>query len=270
MDLLPSRGSVVPFLEAVESKNQLLAVWSALVTERQGVVGVDDGVGRMWADSPFAFWNTVTLTDADISGSALKDRLGRAADFMRGREQFGYLWVFEDLIAPDAREDLLPSAAAAGLELAFTGWGMAGDLDIPEPAHPDLEIRRVRTEEDLLAYGEINGHAYGMPVEVGRAAVPGSRLWLDAYAYIAYRGGRPVSCAATVAGPDSLFLALVATLPGEMRRGYGEAVTRKAIHEGIRHTGHHRVVLHATEAGRPVYERIGCTPNSPIRFFQLS
>lgn len=258
------------FLEAVESKNQLLAVWGALIAERQGVVDVDDGVARMWADSTFAFWNTVTLSEADISAVAVKDRLGRAADFMRGREQSGYLWVFEDLIAPEAREGLVGNAAAAGLELAFTGHGMAGDLDVPEPDHPELEIRRVRTEEDLLAYGELNRHAYGMPVEAGRAAVAGSRLWLDSYAYIGYRDGRPVSCAATVAGPDSLFLALVATLPGEMRRGYGEAVTRKAIHEGIRRTGHRRVVLHATEAGRPVYERIGCTTNSPIHFFQLS
>jgi hypothetical protein len=34
--------------------------------------------------------------------------------------------------------------------------------------------------------------------------------------------------------------------------------------------GHHRVVLHTTEAGRPVYERIGCTTNSPIHFFHLA
>lgn len=261
---------MLSFLEAVESKNQLIAVWSALIAEKRGDVGVSDGVARMWADSPFGFWNTATLTEADLTGAALKDRLTRAADYMRGRSQAGYLWVFEDLIVPEARAGLGPAAAEAGLELAFTGHGMAGDLDLPAPSHPDLEIRRVRTEDDLIAYGELNGHAYGMPVEAGRVAVAGSKLWLDAYAFLACRDGRPVACAATLPGPDSIFLALVATLPGETRRGYGEAVSRAAIHEGIRQTGHRRVVLHATEAGRPVYERIGCTTNSPIHFFHLA
>ncbi|MET7339107.1 GNAT family N-acetyltransferase [Nonomuraea sp. NPDC005650] len=258
------------FLEAVESKNQLIAVWSRLTGEQGGIVDLDDGVHRMWVDSPFGFWNTVTLTDADIPAEALKDQLGRAADFMRGRTRAGYLWIFEDLLTPDAQRELLPAAAAAGLELAFSGRGMAGDIDIPDVTHPELEIRRVQSEDDLIAYGEINAYAYGMPPGAGRVAVAGSRLWRDAFAYIGYRDGRPVTCAATVAGPDSLFLALVATLPDQMRRGYGEAVTRKAIHQSIAQTGHHRVVLHATEVGRPVYERIGCTTNSPIHFFHLA
>ncbi len=38
-------------------------------------------------------------------------------------------------------------------------------------------------------------------------------------------------------------------------RGYGEAVTRKAIYEGIGQTGHRRVVLHATPAGAGQAER---------------
>jgi hypothetical protein len=148
---------------------------------------------------------------------------------------------------------------------------MAGDLSIPEPHHPELEFRRVETGDELAVYGEINALAYGMLPEVGRNALADSQLWRrDAYAYIGYRDGRPVTCAATIGGDDSIFLALVATLPGEMRRGYGEAVTRKAIHEGIKQTGHRRVVLHATPAGQPVYERIGCHANTPIHFFHLA
>ena len=76
--------------------------------------------------------------------------------------------------------------------------------------------------------------------------------------------------AATGENDNALFLALVATMPNDMRRGFGEAVTRKAIHEGIRRTGRRHVVLHATPAGRPVYERIGYRTNSPIHFIQLT
>jgi hypothetical protein len=255
---------------AVESRDHLLTTWADLVRDRGGRVSTADGLGLLWADSTFGFWNTVTLTGTDIAADALGERLSRAASFMRGRSRPGYLWIFEELLSPQARAGLLASAAGAGLGLAFSGRGMAGELSLPEPRHPDLEFRRVETEEDLATYGELNARAYGMPPEVGRAALAGSALWRrDAYAYLALRDGVAVSCAATIGGEDAVFLALVATAPGEMRRGYGEAVTRKAIHEGIEQTGCRRVVLHATQAGQPVYERIGCRPNTPIHFFQL-
>ncbi|WP_239342227.1 GNAT family N-acetyltransferase [Frankia sp. CiP3] len=257
--------------DAVESRDHLITIWTGLVLDRGGQVSTDDGVSRMWADSTFMFWNTVTLTGVDISADALRDQLSRAASFMRGRSQAGYLWLFEDVLSPQARQELFGRAAEAGLELAFSGRGMAGDLSIPEPHHPELTFRRVETDDDLVAYGEINALAYGMPPEAGRTALAGSTLWRrDAYAYIGYRDGRPVACAATIGGPDSIFLALVATVPGEMRRGYGEAVTRKAIYEGITQTGQRRVVLHATQAGQPVYERIGYHANTPVYFFQLA
>ncbi|MFI6505751.1 GNAT family N-acetyltransferase [Nonomuraea typhae] len=267
---------------ALESKDHLITVWTALVSDRGGQVDTDDGVCRMWADSTFGFWNTVTLTGTDIQADALSDQLSRAASFMRTRSQAGYMWIFEDLLSGQAKEELFSRAAEPGLELAFSGRGMAGDLTLSEPRHPELEFRRVETDEHLADYGEINALAYGMPPEVGRDALAGSALWRgdgpssvsgkrsDVHAYLGYRDGRAVTCAATVAGPDSIFLALVATLPAETRKGYGEAVTRKAIHEGLKHTGHRRLVLHATQAGQPVYERIGCQANTPIHFLQLA
>jgi hypothetical protein len=261
---------VLPCADAVESNDHLITIWTALVLDRGGHVSTDGSVRRMWADSTFGFWNTVTLTGVDTSPGALSDRLSRAASFMRGRSRAGYLWLFEDLLSQQARQELFRRADDAGLELAFSGRGMAGDLSIPEPHHAELEFRRVATDDELAAYGEINALAYGMSPEVGRDALADSKLWRDAYAYIGYRDGRPVTCAATIGGDDSIFLALVATMPGEMRRGYGEAVTRKAIYEGMKQTGHRRVVLHATSAGQPVYERIGCQANTPVHFFQLA
>lgn len=257
--------------DAIESRDHLIDVWGRLVLDRCGEVSTDEGVSRMWAESTFGFWNTVTLTGAGISADDLGAQLSRAASFMRSRSQAGYLWVFEDLLGPPAKQELSRRAEAVGLELAFSGHGMAGELSIPEPLHPELEFRRVETDDELAAYGTINALAYGMPPEAGRNAFADSAVWRhDAYAYIGYRDGRPVTCAATIGSEHSIFLALVATLPGEMRRGYGEAVTRKAIHEGIKQTGHRRVVLHATQPGQPVYERIGCRANTPIHFFQLS
>lgn len=83
------------------------------------------------------------------------------------------------------------------------------------------------------------------------------------------RDGTPVACAATVGTQGRLFVVLVATDPGQQRRDYGEAVTRKALYEGAHATGLTRATLHATAAGAPVYPRIGFEPNSPMRFYAL-
>jgi GNAT superfamily N-acetyltransferase len=148
---------------------------------------------------------------------------------------------------------------------------MAGDLlPLPEPAHPELTFVRVTTDEHLRAYADLNSRAYGFPLEDGRDGLGGSALWKErVYAYLALRGGVPVSCAATVEAEGRLFVVLVATDPDFERRGYGEAVTRKALYEGGRATGLTRATLHATAAGAPVYPRIGFVPNSPIRFYAL-
>ncbi|MEU8540760.1 GNAT family N-acetyltransferase [Streptomyces sp. NPDC048717] len=259
--------------DAVESMEQLSVGWRTLVLDRDADADVRDlpGVAVRWADSRFAFWNCVTLTDPDTGAAQLEQRLSQAAEIMRTKKHPGFLWVFEDLIADGARGSLSAAAEQAGLAHAFPGTGMAGDLlPLPEPGHPDLTFVRVSTDEQLQAYADINSRAYGFPLEDGRDGLVGSALWKNGvYAYLGLRDGVPVTCAATVEAQGRLFVVLVATDPAWERHGYGEAVTRKALYEGGRATGLTRATLHATEAGAPVYPRIGFQPNSPIHFFSL-
>ncbi|MFI0777390.1 GNAT family N-acetyltransferase [Streptomyces sp. NPDC021212] len=245
-----------------------------MVLDRDEEADVRDlpGVVVRWADCRFAFWNAVTLTDVGADAALLAQRLGQAADIMRSKQQPGFLWLFEDLLADDARAGLGEAAQRAGLAYAFPGTGMAGDLlPIPEPHHPDLTFERVTTDAQLRAYADINSRAYGFPLEAGRDGIVGSTVWKkEVYAYLALRDGVPVACAATVEAQGRLFVLLVATDPDAQRRGYGEAVTRKALYEGGRATGLTRATLHATAAGAPVYPRIGFEPNTPMRFYALA
>jgi ribosomal protein S18 acetylase RimI-like enzyme len=160
----------------------------------------------------------------------------------------------------NALQALPELAARAGLEFGLYQHAMAGDiLPVPEPTHPGLRFRRVRTDEDLRAYADLNSRGYGFSLEMGRGGLVGSTLWKSdrMQAWLALEGNHPVACAATVEDQGNLFLALVATAPGSRRKGYGEAVVRKALHEGGRATGLKRATLHATDAGLPLYERIG-------------
>ncbi|WP_225828579.1 GNAT family N-acetyltransferase [Streptomyces naphthomycinicus] len=259
--------------ESIESMEQLAVVWRAMVLDRNADADVRDlpGLAVRWADCRFTFWNCVTLTDVGPDPALLAQRLARAADIMRAKEQPGLLWLFEDLLDDEARASVRTAAEKAGLEYAFPGTGMAADLrTVPEPSHPDLTFVRVTTDEQLREYADLNSRAYGFGLDDGRDGLLGSTLWKSrVHAYLGMRDGVPVTCAGTVQADGRLFVALVATAPEWERRGYGEAVTRKALYEGARATGLTRATLHATAAGAPVYPRIGFRPNSPIHFYGL-
>lgn len=258
---------------AIESMEQLALVWRAMVLDRDPDADVRDlpGIAVRWADSRFAFWNCVTLTEVDADPALLGRRLVQAADIMRAKKQPGFLWLFDDLLGDESRAGVRAAAEKAGLAYGFPGTGMAGDLlPVPEPSHPDLTFARVTTEEQLRAYADLNSRAYGFPLEHGRDGLLGSTLWTSrVHAFLGLRDGVPVTCAGTVEADGRLFVALVATDPEWERRGYGEAVTRKALYEGARVTGLTRATLHATAAGAPVYPRIGFRPNSPMGFYGL-
>ncbi|NUT51643.1 MAG: GNAT family N-acetyltransferase [Saccharothrix sp.] len=260
--------------DSVESAEQLALVWRQLVLDRDPGADVRDlpGIAVRWADCRFAFWNCVTLTDVGVDADLLEQRLGQVAEVMRAKRHPGFLWLFEDLLDEGARAALDGAAGRAGLRHAFPGTGMAGDLlPFPEPTHPDLTFERVTTDEQLLAYADLNSRAYGFALDDGRDGIAGSALWKNGvHAYLALRDGVPVACAASVEADGRLFVALVATDPDWQRRGYGEAVTRKALHEGHLATGLTRATLHATPAGAPVYLRIGFEPNSTVHFYGLT
>ncbi|WP_405676168.1 GNAT family N-acetyltransferase [Streptomyces sp. NBC_01511] len=260
-------------VDSIESMRQLTVVWRAMALDRDPDADVRDlpGLAVRWADSRFPFWNCVTPTEVGADAGVLEERLAQAAEVMRAKERPGFLWIFEDLLEDEARAALPVAAERVGLAYAFPGVGMAGDLlPLPEPAHPDLTFVRVRTDEHLRAYADLNSLAYGFPLADGRAGLLGSTLWKEhVYAYLGMRDGVPVTCAGTVEAEGNLFVVLVATHPAWERRGYGEAVTRKALYEGGRATGLTRATLHATAAGAPVYPRIGFRPNSPVHFYGL-
>ena len=69
--------------------------------------------------------------------------------------------------------------------------------------------------------------------------------------------GKPAASAAVLMVEGYRYVALVATDPGQQRRGYADAVMRRALEIAATAHGERPTVLHATDAGRPVYERMG-------------
>ncbi|QWW72459.1 GNAT family N-acetyltransferase [Rhizobium sp. WYJ-E13] len=258
--------------EAKESVQQLAGVWADIIRDR-GLGEVRDlpGISIRWSDTAFAFFNTLTLTDEEANGQLLQDRLLKAANYMADQSKSGFLWLFEDLLDADARNNLEHLANEAGLVRALSGYAMAGDiLPMGETHHQDLVFRRAATQDDTRLAFDINAAAYGMGAEDVRDGMLGSRIWHErAYTYLGFSQDHPVSTASVIEHDGRLFLALVATLPDHQRRGFGEATCRKALQEAWKGTGLTRSVLQATEAGAPVYERIGYKKSGAVGFWAL-
>lgn len=79
--------------------------------------------------------------------------------------------------------------------------------------------------------------------------------------------GRAASCAAVLNVSGMRYLACVATHPDLQRRGYGDAAVRHVLRRARAAGVGERVYLHATPAGRPVYERMGFVPTAEYLVF---
>jgi GNAT superfamily N-acetyltransferase len=246
--------------EVIESVDQYASVWKVLAGDRAEPDLTDrPGLSISWADNPFAFWNAVFLTEHHVDADRLGARMASASAFMRAKRHAGLVYVCEEYLTGEAKERLPAIASQCGLEFALPVTGMVGDfLPVAAPSHPALRFSRVTDEAALQAYADLNAEGYGMALEAVRAGLKGSHFWKhDVHAYLGIENDIPVSAAAAFAHEERLYLALVATKPSGQRKGYAEATVRKALHEACRATGLKRTILHATDAGFPVYRRIG-------------
>ncbi len=87
----------------------------------------------------------------------------------------------------------------------------------------------------------------------------------DVRAVVARIEGRPVSGAMVVATGPVAGIQLVGTVPGARGRGLGELCTRWAVGAGF-DLGARAVVLEASEAGEPLYLRLGFVEVSRYRW----
>jgi GNAT superfamily N-acetyltransferase len=259
--------------ELVESMEQYASMWKVLVGELPDADLTDKpGLSISWADNAFPFWNAIFLTEQLTDADVLESRLEEAATYMRGKLRGGLVYVCEEYLSGPAKDDLLAILKRQGLELSLPITGMAGDiLPLQAPSHPSLRMERVTDEDRLQAYADLNCAAYGFPLEWGKTALKGSKLWKEeGYTYLGYEGDKPVSAASAIVNDGCLYLALVATSPDARNKGYAEATVRHALQTAHKATGLKRTILHATDAGFPVYRRVGYHQTAKLMAYKPS
>lgn len=215
-----------------------------------------DDLEYVFSGVPIGFFNLGLLTGRNISRDTLQRQ---ATDACAWSARQGVPWLFvvtEDTLA--AAVDAPAVLDACGLAVIMPLTGMVADRITAATRHaPDLQLDVPQDEAGLGALLDINSVAYDMSLEALKPVVAKASFWSAHVPVLGRVDGQPASCAAVFSADGYRYVALVATDPAHQRRGYAETAMRHALDTAARAFGDVPSVLHATEAGRPTYERMG-------------
>lgn len=245
--------------DAVDSNRFFAQAWEFWARRsKAGLVARPPGLRVAWMNVTWPICNLTFLSEP--AEADLDSRVQAALEYAREHHRGWLLMACQDFLP--GRSSSSDVFARHELELAVPFTGMAADrLLPPRRPLPDLEFRPVNDLETRRAYCEVNAVAYDDPIDLVLEALGGEALWGEGtFGFIGYVEGEPVTTANTIVMGDTLYMSLVATRPEDQRKGYAEAVMRHSLARAQEATGVERTVLHATPAGRPLYQEMGYRP----------
>lgn len=226
-------------------------------TTGRGQVDSSDDLCLAWGNVPLAFLNAACLESPVRDADDLRRRVAAAVQHGANR---GVPWLFvvsHEWLPVTVRAEADALMAERGLVPAIALTGMAADvLAAPARVPEALTIREVTGGEAASILSDLNCTAYGIDPSVGTASIT-ERMFDGVVASVGFIDATPVACSGTLPVDDVLYVAFVATEPGHQRRGYAEAVMRHSLDIAGQRFGHTRTSLHATDAGKSVYHRMG-------------
>lgn len=239
------------------SLQQFSAAWRILCSAATGHSGyADDGVEYQFSGVPLPFFNAAILTGEGISAQALQDCARRAVDWASPTRVPWILVATLETMEPGT--DCVSTLDECGFAPLMPLTGMLAQHVGSAERYPDgLELRVPEDDAGCTAILDVNSEAYGMPFAAGEDVWGRQEFWKDHVAVVGFAGGKPVSTTVVLNADGYLYVALVATAPGQQRRGYADAVMRHALERSRQKYGELPTFLHASDAGSPVYTRMG-------------
>jgi GNAT superfamily N-acetyltransferase len=219
------------------------------------VVAATEGIQYIFSGLPVSFFNLALLTGSGLSVDALTARAREACAWAGAQAVPWLLMVTHEQLSPDV--DAAEALAACGLAAVMPMTGMLARTVAAASPVPDLQLTVPQDDSGCAAIVDVNGLAYGIDLEASKATIGSRAFWKDHFPVVGVLGGRPVSSATVLMVDGYRYVALVATEPGHQRRGFADATMRRALEDAARAHGETPTVLHASDAGRPVYARMG-------------
>ncbi len=228
-----------------------------------------EGIELAWSGLPSPFFNLALSIAAPASLGDFSAKVKETVDWATPRNAPWILGLCQETLG----ELFVPAAEHLeqnGFAVMMTLTGM----EAPAPQLPLINTTlEIATEADERAgYDSIRVNSAGYHVEIappGTLPMEQSGWWAppNTFLTVMREGRRPLSSAAVLNLNGLPYVALVATHPDAQRRGLATIamadVLRRAQAAGLSE----RAYLHATAAGRPVYERMGFVPTAEYTLF---
>jgi hypothetical protein len=247
--------------------HNLASTMRLYATTAPGALLEDDGRLLLYSTSktwPGPYHNGAMRLDRSLPPDEV---LARAAAFFSERP--GYcVWI-----AAHADADLQRSALDAGYAAISAAGAPRLALDHPIGAGvvpAGVTLDEVTDDDARLDYLAVTVDAYAdsfLPRDAAEAqlATLGAVCNPDVRAVVARLDGEPAAAAMVVASGTVAGIQLVGTIPGARSRGLGELCTRWAVSAGFE-LGARAIVLEASDAGEPLYLRLGFVEVSRYRW----
>lgn len=213
-----------------------------------------DGLCATFANTPLAFFN-ISFYENPIPTLAHLEAVLAQAKADAADCPHHWMHMLSDDNAPTGWQAAL---ATSGFVAIMPLTGMECDALLPSVRPlPSLDWRFVNNTQGATDIAHLNALAYGMPTELFDPLC-NMQLWQpDSLALVGYIDSQPVTSAAAFPVDGTVYIALVATHPAHRSKGYAEACLRQLIDAAIPHMQLTRLTLHASDAGLPVYARMG-------------
>lgn len=217
------------------------------------------GVEFVFSGLPMPFFN-IGLPAGPIATADELDSMARASVEWAAPRALPWLLVTtsENISADIPVAEILERH---GLAPAMTLTGMlAGDVNPPTQLPDGFALNVPGDDAACAQIIHLNQAAYGMDMQCLLPYIGTSSFWQKAAGVIGTLGETPVSCSTVLPVDGYHYVALVATHPDHRRRGYADAAMRQSLAVATGRFGVRPTFLHATDAGRPVYELMGYKP----------
>jgi len=238
----------------------------------KGNVYQDNRIRRFETERPDPLWNGVLASNhtEDQADEAIKQQL----EYYKSKDKLGMMWYTYPSTQPTDMNERLESHG-------FTNIGqntplMSIDLEkLPEPKEVQgLEIRPIRTEEEMQTFNEVIGSRWDLGEGVFKMKYDVEcRYGFDEECprqmYLGYLDGVPVSSNFLIYDDNVVGLYKIATIPEYGRRGIGTALTLMPLFDAL-DRGYSVAILQSSSIGYKVYERIGFREDGQMDWYMYT
>ncbi|MCP3802688.1 GNAT family N-acetyltransferase [Allokutzneria sp. A3M-2-11 16] len=232
---------------------------------------VDEPGDVLVADSGITDDTFNMVIDARFTEDTADDRIAEVIASLPEGRPFSW-WVGPNSRPTDLSERLAKAGFPADDEEENAMWFPLSETH--DPQDTDLEIVKVRTEEQLADFAGVLAPLWTPPSKTvpefyrmvaAKAVLPDC----PARFFVGYRDGRPVATAEVFLAADVAGIYNVATAVEHRRRGYAAALTSAVLAEAAG-AGYRAAVLQASEAGELVYRGLGFREFGKVREHALA